>query len=115
MIVSKLIKIKKIESILNKSRRSLSVLNIYKKPILKNELFSLTKIQKRYESTEIISPSSSTVSNQMGFIAESPLTRVFEDVLCQVHDVLDVNWFTSIFLAAFAFRLFVCFPVKSKK
>ena len=114
MIVSKLIKIKKIEIILNKSR-SLSVLNIYKKPILTNELFPLTKIQKRNESTEIISSSSSTVSNQMGFIADSPLTRVFEDVLCQVHDVLNVNWFTSIFLAAFAFRLFVCFPVKSNK
>lgn len=65
--------------------------------------------------TATISPAEiPTGSSSVGFISESPLTRFFEDFLCQTHDLLTLNWCATIFLAAFSFRLFVCFPIKSK-
>lgn len=50
--------------------------------------------------------------NSFGFIADSPLTRLAESFLIDLHDVACLEWSGTIFVAALLFRASVCFPIK---
>ena len=74
-------------------------------------------IQLRNESSNVPVSSESWFSsyfnsNSFGFITDAPVTRLFENLLIDLHDVGDLEWATTIFIAAFVFRLGVCFPMR---
>lgn len=84
-------------------------------------------IQKRFDSTsstniqhvKLIAPESETMinttvdsTNRVGFITDSPITHTFEDLLMNLHDSLSLEWSSTIFLAAFLFRLSIGFPIR---
>ncbi|CAF0803633.1 unnamed protein product [Brachionus calyciflorus] len=84
---------------------------------------SINILQKRYESTskiksvELIAPQSDLIINtsdnqKFSLITDSPITHGFEDLLINLHDVLSLEWSSTIFLAAIVFRLSICFPIK---
>lgn len=50
--------------------------------------------------------------SSFGFIADSPLTRLAERFLIDLHDVACLEWSGTIFIAALLFRTAVCFPIK---
>lgn len=93
--------------------RSLSVLYRQNPYFLNQTRYDSTSSTDSYTQVNNIL-TDSNVSNKISFIADSPPTRFFEDVLCSIHDVFMIDWSTSIFVAALSFRLLVCFPIKSK-
>jgi hypothetical protein len=62
--------------------------------------------------SDAISSNPEQVKYQIGFIADSPITRFFENALIDLHDLASLEWPTTIFIAALMFRLAVCFPIK---
>jgi hypothetical protein len=50
--------------------------------------------------------------NSFGFIADSPLCRLAENFLIDLHEVSALEWSGTIFVAALLFRVSVCFPIK---
>lgn len=40
------------------------------------------------------------------------MTRISENFLIEMHDLGGLEWSTTIFLAAFLFRLSICLPIK---
>jgi hypothetical protein len=63
-------------------------------------------IQKRFKSTD------GFMDGSLDTMAELPITQLAESLLINLHDMGALEWSTTIFLAAFAFRLTVCFPIK---
>ena len=69
---------------------------------------SLLMTQKRYQSTG----SDSFIDSSLTTLTETPFTRLSEHFLTSLHDLGPLEWSTTIFLAALAFRLTVCVPIK---
>lgn len=85
-------------------------------------------VQKRYNSdvgNEIATSgesSFSSVTDSGGFVnntveklsilSEAPFTHAIENVLLGIHGVDMLSWPATIFVAAFLFRLSICFPIK---
>lgn len=53
-----------------------------------------------------------TDPQKFSFITDSPITHGCEEILISLHDFLSLDWSSSIFLAAFLFRVSVCLPIK---
>ncbi len=51
-------------------------------------------------------------ASQFGIIADSPITRLAEGFLINLHDMSGMEWTSTIFLAALLFRLSICFPIR---
>lgn len=50
--------------------------------------------------------------NKLSFLADAPFTHAIENALISLHSLDVLTWPATIFVAAFCFRLFVCFPIK---
>lgn len=69
---------------------------------------SVLMAQRRYQSTD----SDSFIDSSLTTLTETPFTRLSEHFLTSLHDLGPLEWSTTIFLAALAFRLTVCVPIK---
>jgi hypothetical protein len=78
------------------------------RPYFKDDSLGLDKLN---EANNLISDALPG-QNQLGFIADSPITRFAESFIINLHDMTGMEWSSTIFLAAVLFRLSVCMPIR---
>lgn len=72
-------------------------------------------VQARNESSYIGKVplfSNDSVNNKVSLLTESAFTQLMESSLISLHEFACLEWSSTIFLAAVAFRLAVCLPIK---
>ncbi|RNA37012.1 mitochondrial inner membrane COX18 isoform X2 [Brachionus plicatilis] len=85
-------------------------------PICAANIRFVSTSDSKIKNVVISSPQSDmmtgTESQKFSFITDSPIAHTCEELITSLHDILSLEWSSTIFLTAFLFRLSICFPIK---